>query len=406
MHCGSVAAHRQVQGVSQAARSTPTTHPVLPYEARTHGASLARLGRRFEAVGPFLRVLLLSEEAFSQYENQNTELIKKLTLHELNLALRSIESEQEAGAVAPQMSHRFARYVTPKANEDDFFTKELRPASARVTQRLHTELDRLTTEELRAMVLKFESGTDDTQCNPKALETLLRRYITSNSGLRWSYGLASLTLKTTEDIAETKARSKTAHTMTCAKTSVSSESPKYETMVNGVLYHPRANSYPFVDMLWVEKDASEDMSVEEDAHQGAVKSSDEDDVGITTKEGDIEDSDKTIPPISTAQCTIALKHAKSLSVYKKLRNILEMPEEQLLIVYIATIPRCVESYLTGSVSTYFEGTSKRKKGVDTFKLPGNVEFRVLLPDPELKNCAPAESEYEEVLQKVRRNAKA
>jgi hypothetical protein len=170
-------------------------------------------------------------------------------------------------------------------------------------------------------------------------------------------------------------------------------------MVNGVLYHPRANSYPFVDMLWVEKDASEDMSVEEDAHQGAVKSSDEDDVGITTKEGDIEDSDKTIPPISTAQCTIALKHAKSLSVYKKLRNILEMPEEQLLIVYIATVPRCVESYLTGSVSTYFEGTSKRKKGVDTFILPGNVEFRVLLPDPELKNCAPAESEYEEVLQR-------
>lgn len=368
-------------------------------ESQDMAASLARLNKRVEVVGPFLRILLLDDASFTTYEKETRGITSALTLHQLNRALKSIETDGDEAF--SKISHRIARYVTLKASDGDFFTKELRPASSLVTQRLHDELGRLTTEDLRDMVLSYETGTGNTTSNPKALETLLQRYMCSEEGLCWQYGHSKLTFEATGD--KPKERSETAHGMNCQKTkTISYASPKSSNMEKDILYQPRDDSYPFVDMIWVEEDASEQDSSEDMAMADTAPSEEDEKVNRESASGEGgEDVGKNTRPIFAAQCSVSGTHAKTLHVYQKLRKELEMPQEQLLIVCMATIPKCVESYLTGPVSTYFAATTKRKANGDvSFEVPKNVEFRVLLPGKELKNEAPQEAAYKAVLNNV------
>jgi hypothetical protein len=327
-------------------------------DAAAQRKSLLKLDERLKSAGPFLRVLLNDDDSFESYEQETKSALGSLSIGDLNVALRTIESDEIDGV--PPRSHRVARYVTPKARDGDYITKELRPASDIVTLRIRDLLQRSTVDDLRNMVLSYETETANTESNPKALETLLQKYICSVAGLRWNYGHSRLTLeKTGNDTI-----SKKAHEISCQKTCVSWESPVSSTMEKNTLYQPRDGSYPFVDLLWVEKD----------------------------------DSAEEMRSILAAQCSVSPTHAKFLHVYRKLRERLRMPEDQWLIVYMATIPRCVESYLTGPTSTYFEGTTKRNTHGDLlFTFPKNIEFRVFLPDTEMKNIAPSEADYKTVL---------
>jgi hypothetical protein len=78
------------------------------------------------SAGPFLRVVWIDDDSF--------EIDEKDTKSAFNLALRQIERSDEIDGVPPQ-SHRVARYVTPKARDGDYITKELRPASDSATRR-------------------------------------------------------------------------------------------------------------------------------------------------------------------------------------------------------------------------------------------------------------------------------
>eukprot|EP00541_Cyclophora_tenuis_P018799 CAMPEP_0116550742 /NCGR_PEP_ID=MMETSP0397-20121206/5589_1 /TAXON_ID=216820 /ORGANISM="Cyclophora tenuis, Strain ECT3854" /LENGTH=111 /DNA_ID=CAMNT_0004075593 /DNA_START=279 /DNA_END=614 /DNA_ORIENTATION=+ len=84
-----------------------------------------------------------------------------------------------------------------------------------------------------------------------------------------------------------------------------------------------------------------------------------------------------------------------------LRKSLGMPDHQVLVVYIATLPRCVESYLVGRTSVFFSSTTKRSRsGVEDFSFPGNLQFRVLLPHVEMKNEQPNIALYQQALNQV------
>jgi len=201
------------------------------------------------------------------------------------------------------------------------------------------------------------------------METLLCKYISSAEGLQWSYGQCQITFNTKGK--HPKATSIKQNALDLKKTSVcNSSSPKAPEMTVDKLYQPRAVGYPFVDLLWIDET-----------------------VGSATADT------PPPPPPSTAQCTVQDSHAKDLSVYKKLRESLGMPEEQALIVYMATLPRCVESYLVGPKSTFFKNTTKRRRNED-FSFPENIEFRVLLPPQDMKNIKPDPAMYEEAMDKV------
>ena len=85
-------------------------------------------------------------------------------------------------------------------------------------------------------------------------------------------------------------------------------------MKGNTLYQPSKVNYPFVDLLWVDEELGRSASTSTNAPP---------------------------PPISTIQCSVSDTHDKYLQVYERLRKSLDMPDDQLLIVYLATVPRCV-----------------------------------------------------------------
>jgi hypothetical protein len=84
-------------------------------DAAAQRNSLLKLDERLKSAGPFLRVVLIDDDSF--------EIDEKDTKSAFNLALRQIESDEIDGV--PPQSHRVARYVTPKARDGDYITKEL-----------------------------------------------------------------------------------------------------------------------------------------------------------------------------------------------------------------------------------------------------------------------------------------
>ena len=119
----------------------------------------------------------------------------------------------------------------------------------------------------------------------------------------------------------------------CKKTEILWNAPKAREMKVNFLYRPMDTSYPFVDLLWVDEEASVET---------------------------YDDEAKTLPPILSLQCSVSPEHPKDVSVYGKLRKSVGMPRRQLLIVYMMTIPRSVGGYLIGPVSHFFKGRKKRK----------------------------------------------
>jgi hypothetical protein len=99
-------------------------------DAAAQRNSLLKLDERLKSAGPFLRVLLMDDDSFEIYEQETKSAV---SIVDLNLALRTIESDEIDGV--PPQSHRVARYVTPKARDGDYITKELRPASDIVSRR-------------------------------------------------------------------------------------------------------------------------------------------------------------------------------------------------------------------------------------------------------------------------------
>jgi hypothetical protein len=66
---------------------------------------------------------------------------------------------------------------------------------------------------------------------------------------------------------------------------------------------------------------------------------------------------------------------------------------------MVTIPRSVESYLTGKISTFISESSKKRKMNDDDEpspivMPKNLEFRVCIPDILMKNKAPDTSFFQ------------
>ena len=173
-------------------------------------------------------------------------------------------------------------------------------------------------------------------------------------------------------IPEPKKRSLERLEVNCAKRKVSHESPLASEMKIDTLYLPDDTSYPFVDMLWVEKDAPAE------------------DTGATN-------GGRTI---FAAQNSTSSSHEKELAVYESLRERLKMTPAQLLVVYMAVLPKHVDGYLNGPVSTYFKGTTKRGRAGNVFEFPSNVEFRVLLPDKEMRNRSPNEADYQKALDNI------
>eukprot|EP00542_Grammatophora_oceanica_P022108 CAMPEP_0194035608 /NCGR_PEP_ID=MMETSP0009_2-20130614/8019_1 /TAXON_ID=210454 /ORGANISM="Grammatophora oceanica, Strain CCMP 410" /LENGTH=303 /DNA_ID=CAMNT_0038677025 /DNA_START=138 /DNA_END=1049 /DNA_ORIENTATION=+ len=289
-----------------------------------------------------------------------------MTLEQAHSALRTIESS--GMSVTPNPSHKYARYTTPKSSEGNFILTVLVPASESAHRRIQDQLSSLTEERLQSMLLHYETGTDDTESNPLALETLLKCYITSNAGLQWSWAHSQLTFPKTYPPAKSKEQSLLTQSVDAMKNDVDRQSsPVASEMKVDVLYYPSDPGYPFVDLLWVNEEAS---------------------LG------------NPYPAVSSCQCSISDGHPKTLAVYEKLRARLKMPAEQLLIVYMATIPKSVASYVTGPVSTFFKGTTKRNRSGSMFEFPQNVEFRILLPHETMKNARNESNRYVEVLDQI------
>lgn len=327
--------------------------------------TLARIKGRFKDIGPFLRVLLSDDT--EKYMEKTTAAIAGLSLEKLNGALRTIESDEDVNATPP-ITHRFARYITPNSVSGDFETAKLLPASEPVVRKIRSRLNELSTNKLRELLLNFENGISDNTENPKAYETLLSRYIREDGGLRWPYGHSQLTFD--DKSANSKKRSLERLEVECAKKDISNESPLAPEMKMNVLYLPDDTSYPFVDMLWVEDDAL------------------------------VQETGSSRRTIFSAQNPTSSSHEKYLTVYENLRKKLGMYSAQLLVVYMAVLPKHVEGYLIGPVSTYFKGTSKRGRQGDSFEFPSNLVFRVLLPDKEMRNRASGDSDYQEALNKI------
>lgn len=319
---------------------------------------------RYKKVGPFLRILFAEEVVFNNYLKEVESGLRVMTLEDVNSTLRTIESGRTSGVSAP--SHMYARYTTPKSSEGNFLEAVLVPASDLTHQFIQDRLGSLTEERLQEMLLHYEKGTDDGKCNPRALETLVKAYITSKDGLLWPWVHAKLTFQEEGTPSEKKCRSTKIHPFGARKVKVDYQaSPKACMMEMDVLYKPSDPHFPFIDMLWVEQVASR-----EDPY----------------------------PPVSSIQCSISSSHPKNLSVYDRLRKRLGMPDEQMLIVYMATLPKCVEFYITGPVSTFFKQT--KRKDNDTQIIPSNIQFRVLLSHQDMKNLAPDNTRYERALDEI------
>ena len=331
---------------------------------------------RLLEVGPFLRVLIAPKQTYVQYVKDAKDAVKGLSLDKLSQVMRySIEHTEKT---FKKTTHRCARYVTPNAAEGDFVTHYLVPSSTFVLSRLRDELDRMTVENLRIMAMRYQNEVDGDTDNPRALESLTAKYILSSNGLQWQYAVcwSSFTAESGMDTVAVKAESMKCLPVMCKKTEISPKpAPKASEMNPHVLYRPDDSGYPFVDMLWV------DEQVDAKAYN---------------------DEETDLPAISSVQCSVSPKHAKDLSVYNKLRKSLGMPDRQLLIVYMATIPRSVDGYLLGPVSNFFKCPKKRKAvGSDVgVQVPSNVQFRVLLPEQNMINKTAAACNYEHLLDKI------
>ena len=333
-------------------------------------ARLQELRARLPVVGPFLRLLLATTEDFDQYVKDSQQAIKGMPREELNRLLRTIETKD---ATHVKTTHRVARYVTPNAIEGDFKNHYLVPSNVFVLNRVRDQLDQLEIDKLRSMVMRYETNLDEDTDNPKALESLTKRYILSSDGLLWQYAICSLSFDrgALTDKNAVKEESMKRFSVGCKKYSLSScRTPKARDMDINTLYRPEDPNYPFVDMLWIED------QVDANKYDDIV--------------GDL-------PPVFSSRCSVSAQHPKELSVYNSLRESLGMPTRQLLIVYMTTIPRAVNGYLTGPVSAFLKGSKRKRKALwDTpsqLEVPRNVEFRVLLPDKEMNNKMAKKTDY-------------
>lgn len=100
---------------------------------------------------------------------------------------------------------------------------------------------------------------------------------------------------------------------------------------------PTKRRIQFVDMLRVK-----DIALVQDA-------------GMSSNEE--QQVDSTMCTIFSAKNSTSSSHEKDLTVYENLRKKLGMPSAHLLVVCMAFLPKHVEGYLTGSVSTYYKGTT-------------------------------------------------
>jgi len=97
---------------------------------------------------------------------------------------------------------------------------------------------------------------------------------------------------------------------------------KASEMEVGYLYKPLDPTYPFVDLLWVERDG-----------------------GLSNGPG----GHRTMHAI---QCTLSDRHPKPKTAYESLRRKLDFGPENRMIVYFATLRKYEQSYINGSKPTF------------------------------------------------------
>ena len=102
---------------------------------------------------------MAADADYQEYTKATRGFIAKMTLAEIKVALRSIESE--GNETISSITHQVARYTTPKASKGNFFEKVLVPASETVLLRIQSQLDVLTIERLKKWfsIMKLERTT-------------------------------------------------------------------------------------------------------------------------------------------------------------------------------------------------------------------------------------------------------
>jgi len=311
-----------------------------------------RTRERTAQVGPFTRIIFeLDESQYSIALTATEEMRMKISIEWLKWDPNMDNPERSSSLT---VSHRLFRYTTPNSRKGDFTYYQIVPATELVVQDLRRKARDLSEEQCREILLRAMKNEQISWRQWGVLEQLLSEFYSRD--LRWCW----IRCHSSEEIMKENEAGESGGRSTRLKVSKVEDDVfvKLKSMRPGILYRPREENFPFVDMIWVEEMGG--ASVEEESGGSGPS--------------------RTFYAI---QCTMSKTHAKPTSSLALLgKRLGEEKGDFLLVVYIATMPDLVEEYRNGTLSVFCKGVSTDP---ELEKARKRVEFRVLITPPDLKN---------------------